>query len=94
VTAYLLQRISFGDGSRTLKISPFRAANINWRNRVREYTNLLDEPVKQDGGLPDKLVLNNVKRMDLPLSTSAPQNERVSRPPRIGQQDGGVFTRR
>jgi hypothetical protein len=54
---------------------------INWPNRVRECTNLLDEPVKQDGGLPDKLVLNNVKHMDLPLSTSAPENERVSRPP-------------
>jgi hypothetical protein len=58
----------------------------------REYTNLLDEPVKQDGGLPDKLVLN-IKHMDLPLSTSAPENERVSRP-QIWANRTGVFTRR
>ncbi len=37
------------DGSRTLKIARSDAANINWSNRVREHTNLLDEPLKQIG---------------------------------------------
>jgi hypothetical protein len=69
-------QFSVTDGSGTLKISRSEAANINWHNRVREYTNLLDEPVMQDGGLSDKLVLNNVKHMDLPLSSSAPGNEK------------------
>ena len=48
-------------------------------------------PVKQDGGLPDKLVLNNVKHMDLPLSTSAPENVKGQQAPQIWvNRSGGV----
>jgi hypothetical protein len=54
----------------------------------------LDEPVKQVRGLPDKLVLNNVKHMDLPLSTSPPEIEKAQQVPQTCANTTGVFTRR
>jgi hypothetical protein len=47
--------------------------------------------VKQDGGLPDKLVLNNVKHMDLPRSTSAPENVKGQQAPQTWVNRTGVI---
>jgi hypothetical protein len=70
-----------------------RPQTLTGPNGSASITNLLDEPVKQDGGYLDKLVLNNVKHMDLPLSTSAPENQRASGP-QIWANRTGAFTRR
>jgi hypothetical protein len=69
---------------------PKSRQTLNWANRAREYTDPLDEPVKHDGRLPDKLVLNDVKPIDPPLSTSAPENEKGQQAPQIWTNRTGV----